>query len=220
VTFTLTQPSGSFAGNSSVAYNSLGFSRISIAGKSTSSGVLGVAIFDPNNDTQNDNTLTDFSGIRLGIFLHTIVDAGFGPPSSSLFRLTFDSLAPDLGGVPIGNTAGDDLRLAGTTVGTRTNEIRTAIDDFARFTSVVLAHECGHSMGLVQNGAMPIGLYGNDSTNFPGSSDGHIRNTSLFPSGATNVMSPSLSYSATLNAATGFNTLNLAYLREQVLYGN
>lgn len=220
ITFTLTQPSGSFGGSSSVAYNSLGYSQISIAGASSSAGVLGVAIFNPNNTTQDDDTQTNFSGIRLGIFLHTMVDAGFAPPSSSLFRLTFDSLAPSLGGTPIGNTASDDLRLTGATTGTRTNEIRTAIDDFARFTSVVLAHECGHSMGLVQNGAMPLGLYGNDSTNFPGSSDGHIRNTALFPTGSTNVMSPSLSYSTTLNTSTAFNTLNLAYLRERVLYGN
>ena len=220
ISFTLTQPSGSFGSSSSVAYNSLGYSQISIAGASSSAGVLGVAIFNPNNTTQDDDTQTNFVGTRLGIFLHTMVNAGFLPPSSSLFRLTFDSLAPALGGTPIGNVAGDDTRLTGATTGARTNEIRAAIDDFARFTAVVLAHECGHSMGLVQNGAMPTGLYGNDSTNFPGSSDGHIRNTSLFPAGSTNVMSPSLSYSSTLNTATGFNTLNLAYLREQVLYGN
>jgi len=33
-------------------------------------------------------------------------------------------------------------------------------------------------------------------------------------------MSPSLSYSGAVNAASAFNTLNLAYLREQVFYGN
>jgi hypothetical protein len=67
---------------------------------------------------------------------------------------------------------------------------------------------------------MPLGLYGNDTTNFPGSSDGHIRNTALFPAGSTNIMSPSLGYSTALGASTGFNTLNLAYLREQATYGN
>jgi hypothetical protein len=33
-------------------------------------------------------------------------------------------------------------------------------------------------------------------------------------------MSPSLSYSSAINAATAFNSLNRAYLRQQVLYGN
>jgi hypothetical protein len=153
---------------------------------------------------------------------HTIVDSGFGPPSSSTFRQTFDAFAPALGGAPIGNAVDglDDDRLNGTNNDTRAQEITAALEDLARFVAVVTAHECGHSMGLVQNGAMPTGLYGNDTTNFPGSSDGHIRNTALFPSGSTNVMSPSLSYSAAINAATAFNSLNLAYLREQVYYGN
>ena len=84
----------------------------------------------------------------------------------------------------------------------------------------VVAHECGHSLGMVINGAMPTGLYGNDTTNFPNSADGHIRNTSLFPAGATNLMSPSLNFTLATDAASAFNTLNLAYLREQVFYGN
>lgn len=220
VTFTTTQPSGSFGTSSSVSYASLGYSQISIAGAPTSSGQLGVAIFDPNNTTQNNNTKTDFNGLRLGVFLFTIVKSGFEPPSTTRFRQTFDTFAPALGGVAIGNDAQDGLRLVGTLVDARSADIDAALADFARFTAVVTAHECGHSMGLVQNGAMPTGLYGGDSTNFPGSSDGHIRNTALFPTGSTNIMSPSLAYSTALGASTGFNTLNLAYLREQATYGN
>ena len=220
IQFTLTRPSGAFGSSSSVSYASIGYSQISIAGASTSAGVLGVAIFDPSNDTQNDNTRTDFLGTRLGIFLHTIVDSGLGPPSSSLFRLTFGPFTPALGGTPIGNDPQDDERLNGTVTDARFDEIFAAIDDLARFCAVITAHECGHSMGLVQNGAMPLGLYGNDTTNFPGSSDGHIRTAALFPAGASNVMSPTLSYSIALNPATTFNSLNLAYLREQVFYGN
>ena len=221
VTFTLTAPTPGFGASSSVPYASLGHSRISIAGSSTTTGVLGIAIFDPNNETQNDNTRLDFAQTtRLGIFLHTIVDSGFGPPASNLFRQTFAGLAPALGGTPIGADPADGGRLTGATTDARATAIDVAIADLARFTAVVTAHECGHSMGLVQNGAMPIGLHGNDTVNFPGSSDGHIRNAATFPVGSTNVMSPSLSYNATLSPATAFNTLNLAYLREQVTYGN
>jgi len=225
VAFTLTQPGGSFGGNPSVPYNSFGYSQISIAGSASSPGVLGVAIFDPSNTTQNDDTRTDFgaSQIRLGIFLHTIVDAGMGPPASSAFRLTFSPFAESLGGVEIG-TAADGLdgeRLLGNLpADPRSAQIDAALADLARFTAVVTAHECGHSVGLVQNGAMPVGLYGNDVANFPGSSDGHIRTAALFPPGAINVMSPALSYSLAINPATAFNKLNLAYLREQVFYGN
>ncbi len=220
VLFTTTQPGGSFGNQSSVPYDQLGFSRISIAGSSVTAGVLGIAIFDPSNATQNDDTRTDFQGERLGVFLHTIADSGMGPPSSSAFRLTFGPLAPALSGIAIGNDAQDGARLTGMLNDSRRNQIDTAIDDLARFAAVIAAHECGHSMGLVRDGAMPNGLYGGDATNFPGSTTGHIRTPLLFPAGATNVMSPALSYSAAIHPQTAFNRLNLAYLREQVFYGN
>lgn len=219
VQFTVTPPGVGFGGSSSVPYGAIGHSRIAIAGASDIDGVLGVAIFDPNNGTQNDNTRTDFGGTRLGVFLHTIVDTGLGPPAGNAFRLTFDDFAPVLGGTPIGEQAADADRLTGVLADARANAIDLAIADLARFTAVVTAHECGHSMGLVQNGAMPVGLYGGDAVNFPGSSDGHIRNAALFPAG-TNIMSPALSYQAAIHPATAFNSLNLAYLREQATYGN
>ncbi|MCR9246183.1 MAG: hypothetical protein NXI31_14225 [bacterium] len=219
VTFTTTQPAGTFTA-SSVGYSSFPYSQISIAGSATSPGTLGIAIFDPSNTTQDDNTQVDFGGTRLGVFLHTIADAGLQGPGASLFRQTFDDLAPSRGGTPIGADANDCQRIDDALNDGRATTIDNAIADFARFTAIVIAHECGHSMGLVENGAMPIGLYGNDTTNFGGSSDGHIRNTSLFPTGATNVMSPTLTYSATIDPASMFNTLNLAYLREQIFYGN
>ena len=220
VTFTTTPPGGSFGTNSSVPYHELGFSRISVAGSSATAGVLGIAIFDPSNATQNDNTLIDFQGERLGVFLHTIADAGLRSAASSQFRLTFAPFVPALGGTAIGDDGGDGNRLNGLLGDAREADIDAAIAELARFTAVVVAHECGHSMGLVQNGAMPQGLYGGDSANFPGSSDGHIRTQSLFPTGATNIMSPSLSYTTATHPATAFNRLNLAYLREQVFYGN
>ncbi|MFY9344495.1 MAG: hypothetical protein WAT39_18525, partial [Planctomycetota bacterium] len=167
VTFTLTQPAGTFT-NPFVPYASLGFSRISIAGASDLQGVLGVAIFDPNNEEQNDNTVTNFGGsTRLGVFLHTIVDSQFGSDPTSLFHQTFDQFVPiDFPGPPVGagipiGTA-DAARVNGTQTDARSAAIDTAIADFARFTAIVTGHECGHSVGLVVNGAMPLGLYGNN----------------------------------------------------------
>lgn len=220
ISFTTTQPAGSFGTSSSVPYATFGYSQISIAGSSATAGVLGIAIFDPSNGTQNDDTLTDFQGERLGVFLHTIADSGMGPPSSSAFRLTFGPLAPSLGGAAIGSDGQDGQRLTSVLNDARKTVIDTAIADLARFTAVVVAHECGHSMGLVRNGAMPLGLYGNDTVNFPGSTNGHIRTQALFPSGSTNVMSPALSYGSATHPSSAFNRLNLAYLREQVFYGN
>lgn len=221
--FTLTDPGGSFGGSTSVPYANLGYSQICLAGSAETPGVLGVAQFDPNNTRQNDDCLLEGQNgslNRLGVFLHTVADSGLGPPSTSTFRLVFNAFAPAIGGTPIGDAAGDDMRLTGALNDTRTVRIDAAIADLGRFAAVVLAHEMGHSVGLVQNGPMPLGLYGNDPTNFPGSANGHIRTQSHFPAGSTNVMSPQLSYPTAIDGNTGFNSLNLAYLREQAFYGN
>jgi len=180
--------------------------------------VIGIAIFDPSNSTQNDNSLLDFGGQRLGVFLHTIADSGMGQGAASNFRMTFDPFAPDPGGIPIGDDPQDGGRLNGLVSDSRTIDINTALRDLARFLATVTAHECGHSVGLVENGPMPTGLYGDDSVNFPGSANGHIRNASQFPSGSVNLMSPSLSYETAISPSSAFNTLNLAYLREQIFY--
>ena len=73
-------------------------------------------------------------------------------------------------------------------------------------------------MGLVQDGAMPTGLYGGDSVNFPSSSSGHIFNASFLTLGAQNVMSPAVSFDSALDPDTTFNTLNSAYLKEQAVH--
>jgi hypothetical protein len=225
--FTFTAP-GAFPPQTSVPYSSFGFAQICIAGAEDpagNTGILGVAILDPNNANQENDCLLDFAGVqRLGVFLHTAVDTGFRESGLSTFRMTYDPLRPDLvpAGTPIGNHADgmDAGRVAGTVTDARGTTIQNAINRLARFIAVVTAHECGHSMGLVVDGAMPTGLYGGDPTNFPGSTSGHIRNDSLFPPGAQNVMSPAISFASAIVPATAFNSLNIAYLRERALYNN
>lgn len=222
VSFTWTQPTGNFGTTSSFSYGSFGYSQICLGGAfDATSAVLGVAQFDPNNTRQNNNCLLeDGTNPRLGVFLHTIADGGFRSSAGTTFRVLFNQLAPALGGNPIGTVANDLQRLLGTQSDGRAALIEVAVEDIARYLAVVLAHECGHSHGLVQNGAQPTGLYGNDTVNFPSSTNGHIRTPLLFPNGGINIMSPSLSYTLATDPNTAFNSLNLAYLREQVSYGN
>lgn len=221
VSFTFTAPGTFPSGQSTVAYASFGFSQICIAGAEDpagNTGVLGVALFDPNNARQDNDCLTDYQGQRLGVFLHTLINEGMKPPSSSTFRTTFDALTPARSGTPIGGDSQDGARLLGQLSDGRTTTINNAIARIARVTAVIAAHEMGHSLGLVKDGAMPTGLFGGDSTNFPASTSGHIRMpVTVFPSGSTNVMSPSLSFDSALSTSTAFNTLNLAYLRERIL---
>ena len=84
--------------------------------------------------------------------------------------------------------------------------------------------------GLIfSDGAMPIGLYGNDNVNFPvptgvnpASASGHINvGAPLFPFGTKNVMSPALAFSEVQQFPfTRFNSLNLTYLLERVIHNN
>lgn len=221
ITWTYTAP-GAFPGGASFTnYNSLGFSAICIAGAADTvgtSGILGVALFDPGNNFQDNNCDDDFSGQRLGVFFHTIANEGFRSTPTSTFRQTFDPFTPVRGGTPIGDDPSDGDRLLGSLGDARASAIDLAISRLARFVAVILAHECGHSMGLVKNNASPAGLYGNLPGIFPGSNNGHIAlSDTLYPGAALNIMSPVISLDAALSAGTDYNTLNRAYLREQVL---
>ncbi len=228
--FTFTAPGTFPGGSSSIPYGSFSFSQICIAGAADTvpSGVLGSALFDPRNAFQNNDCLENFNGIRLGIFVHTLVRIGYlsGGPSST-FRSTYDPLTPAIGGIPVGDDASDADRLNGILVDARSMQIDNAIFRLSRVIAVVLAHECGHSMGLVTNGPMPNGLYGNDPVNFPlspglpaAAADGHIETLSQFPPGSQNIMSPAISFDAALSNSTGFNSLILSYLKEQALYND
>lgn len=230
IAFTFDSPGTFPAGQSSVGYGNLSFSRICLAGAASTSptGTLGAALYDPNNQTQNDDCIDDFNGQRLGVFLHTFAHVGLRAGGTSTFRQTFVPFIPQIvsgnppaSGVPIGEDGQDADRLLGNRQDPRRDQIDNAIFGIARAAAVVIAHECGHSMGLVANGAMPAGLYGDDAVNFPTNSSSaslHIETPGLFPGGAQNVMSPSVAYDAALHPSTGFNSLNLAYLRERALY--
>jgi hypothetical protein len=145
--------------------------------------------------------------------------------AATSFAMTFNFFTPwKIGGgngIPVGFDNLDGARLNNPLLDTRAGRIATAIRDFARFVAVIVAHECGHSMGLVQNTAMPGGLYGDLVSVFPGSSRGHIKMPiTIFPGNAINIMTPSISYVGTLNGGTRFNSLNLAYLLEAAIYNN
>ncbi len=225
ISFTDISPGAFPSPSGFVAYNSASFSQMCIAGSFDAvgnSGVLGLALFDPNNANQENDCITEFpspGGARLGVFLHTLVNNGFLDSPVSLFRQTYDPFTPARGRTPIGADSMDGQRLANVLNDARATEIDLAIQRLARFAAVVAAHEMGHSMGLVPDGTMPTGLYGNDAANFPGSNPGHIMMpASIFTGGAVNIMTPALSFDSTLIPTTRFNTLNLAYLRERVLY--
>jgi hypothetical protein len=234
IRFTWSDPGPFPVGKALVPYRDSSHSRIAIGAANglggSGAGAVGIAFYDPSNRNQDNNTLPPgtYDGVvvqtRLGIFPHTLIAASINLLGSQ-FHQTFSPFV-DHRGTPIGEAAGDATRLVNLTLNAggdaRQTAMRAAIDGLGQFVAVVVAHECGHSVGLVKDGAMPAGLYGGDPVNFPGSTSGHIDlgTTSLFPPGATEVMAPVLSYPGTLHPQTAFNPLILGYLRERVLYNN
>lgn len=228
VEFTFNDP-GEFPGSRPfVDYDKYTHSRIAVGGATTISGAQGTAIFDSNNRSQENNALDvgAYGGVvlsaRLGVFIHTMIAADINRSGSKL-RADFDPFIR-FRGTPIGEDSGDKARLqnilASTNGDSRQTAMITAIDNLSRFIAVLLAHECGHSMGLVEDGAMPAGLYGGLPAFFSGSTSGHIdlSSTSIFASPATEIMTASVSYESSVDANTNFNPLLRAYLREQLYY--
>lgn len=213
VEFTFDDPGDFPSARPFVDYNAATHSRMAIGSSATINGTLGVALFDPNNRTQDNNTLDEgtHGGVqlssRLGVFIHTMIAADINRLGSGL-RADFDDLIR-FRGTPVGEDSGDGTRLqnilANTSGDARQTAIKNAVDKLGRFIAVIVAHECGHSIGLVQDGAMPGGLYGGSSS-FPGSSSGHLdlSSTMIFPSSATEIMSPAVSYERSVDAGTNF----------------
>lgn len=69
---------------------------------------------------------------------------------------------------------------------------------------VILAHEIGHSVGLVAPGASPIGLHGDDSLH-----DDY--------GGSTDVMAAAVGYDSLVSLDYAFRDLDLAYLRQRLM---
>ncbi len=219
VSFTFNDP-GSFGSQQIVSYESGTHSRMAI-GSQAIGGQLGLALFDPHNKFHEDDTGL-FSTLRLGVFPLTAIQATVNTLGSP-FRLTYDAFIKGRG-TPIGNQASDGTRLlnieagGSTVLDQRQADMQTALFRWARFIAVVTAHECAHSMGLVKDGAQPVGLYGG-LAQFGGSA-GHLdlSGTTIFPAGAQEVMTSAISFQKSYHTGTGFNALFLSYFRHLGIY--
>jgi len=120
------------------------------------SGTLGVALFDPNNRYQDDDTLTDYAGLqRLGVFLHTINHDGMVAYPSSVVRTTFDPFTPARLGTPIGGDELDGPRLRLELLDARATAMFHAVTRLARRPRIALV---GHEPDLGHLASRLIGL--------------------------------------------------------------
>lgn len=181
-----------------------------------STGVLGRALFDLRNGNPAERNTSSSPG--LGVFpaemfvyqsqLHLQV----WPSYMTRFAERFLPLCPAMGGTPVGAHPHDaavlraefDPDAATSAQRARRQTVLAAVDDWAAIVGIVLAHEVGHSVGLVAPGDAPTGLYG----------DASLHNAFA---GATEVMSASVGYESMTTLAYAFRDLDMAYLRHRTL---
>jgi hypothetical protein len=136
--------------------------RICVGGDSNIGGpLLGATFLDVHNFLED----SDDCGGSSGIFPQAIDNLW----SADLdYQAAIHPVDPDEGGVPVGEDPDDAVVLdPGFDPGTATAAqlarlavIQDAVDAFSQVLATVIAHETGHSFGLVAHGAAPAGLYG------------------------------------------------------------
>jgi hypothetical protein len=136
--------------------------RICVGGDSNIGGsLLGASFLDVHNTLED----SDDCGGSSGIFPQAIDNLW----SADLdYQAAIHPVDPGEGGVPVGEDPDDAIVLdPGFDPGTATaaqlarlTVIQDAVDAFSQVLATVIAHETGHSFGLVAHGAVPAGLYG------------------------------------------------------------
>jgi len=181
-----------------------------------STGVLGRAFYDYCNKTVDERNTTSSPGTGVfpaEMFLYqTRTHTQLYPAFVTAFASRFLPLCADMGGTPAGAhpldatvlQPGFDYEAASAAERARWNTVMAAMDDWATVIGVILAHEVGHSVGLVAPGDMPFGLFG----------DATLHNTYA---GAAEVMAASVSYEAMTSLEYRFRDVDLAYLRQRIL---
>jgi len=209
-----------------------GFSAIAVGGGDTTKAYLGMSLLDERN-LRNELDV----GPSYGVFTTRAIGKVFEALETDAFvkmvaEAFFGAFVPELGkgGTRVGEDAldatilasGFDPKTASAAAADRYDKLKFLVETLGRLAGALVAHEMGHSLGLVANGPPPHGLFGGEANAAfvnPAQTTSHHIDTPGF-----NLMEagPGSAGSATFNVAQyltppRFNELNLAYLRGRVL---
>ncbi len=178
--------------------------------------LFGQALTDANNQQADDDTAAD-----LGIFTTSLLRAILQQPVA---QKLLAQVVPALGGQPIGSLASDaallDPKLDPNAITEPQAKQRAVLYKLvmrllATGLSSLLAHEIGHSLGLVQPGLPPHGLLaGIDGPWLAGPSDGWHIDT---PGPNLMQQGKSLNMTEILSQSPAFSPMELGYLRRHLL---
>jgi hypothetical protein len=204
------------------ALDAEGVSRIAVGGDGDAedqvAGTFGRAWLDWNNQTPQDNTRHG-----VGVFPTALARAALNQPIAALL---LGACRPDLGGVPFGASPHDaafiGLEVPPGDLPEASLERAELYGLVMRFVALglasILAHEVGHSLGLVPSGPPPHGLFAEVSVDFVASvtTAAHIDlpGLNLMQTGGSAQVGEILS-----GAEPAFEPLSLAYLRRMLVVG-
>jgi hypothetical protein len=208
------------------------FSMIGFGGGALEDSLVGLSMsIDPRNDGNEDNAQEGFGCLTTSLFRYIIEALEEDPGLADLAAMMFGAAMPNLGGVPFGAHPEDHLVVdpdvpdgelsADGVLRRKTWNLMTDTVGFGLAALVV--HEIGHSVGLVAYGAPPHGLFGGEKNaafveNPAGCAGAHLDTAGLNLMQAGPGSGNGFEISADLLTATvGFNELNAAYLKGQIL---
>ena len=208
------------------------FSKIGFGGGDLSESLLGLSeSIDPRNDGNENNAKPGYGCLTTSLFRYLIEAVEEDPGLADIAVMMFGAIMPTLGGTPLGvlpedhlviDPAVPDAELSAAALQRRkTWDLMVDLMGFG--LAALTVHEIGHSVGLVAYGAPPHGLFGGEKeaafVENPGGCKGaHIDTAGLNlmqagpGSGNGFVISMDL-----LSQPIGFNELNSAYLKGQVV---
>lgn len=208
------------------------FSMIGFGGGELEDSLVGLSMsIDPRNDGNEDNAQEGYGCLTTSLFRYIIEALEEDPGLADLAAMMFGAAMPNLGGVPFGahpedhlvvDPAVPDAELSAD--GVLRRKTWTLMTDTVGFgLAALVVHEIGHSVGLVAYGAPPFGLFGSEKNaafveNPAGCAGAHLDTAGLNLMQAGPGSGNGFEISADLlTASVGFNELNAAYLKGQIL---
>lgn len=208
------------------------------SGATTASSTLGQAWYDSRNllHEANLNTgVTSPTNQTTGVYLLGMFKRQAASASTTSWRerLLNKFVSGSTGGTPVGESSDDDDVLAGTfsrssgsntsAQNARYDAIMDGIEVVALYASAVLAHEVGHSVGLVGDGPPKTGLFGNAHYNntFTEATSTNTNTSKHLDFLGADIMSASVAVESTLVTGSDFmrfNPLDLGYLLNRILF--
>lgn len=208
------------------------FSMIGFGGGNLAADYVGMSESLDRRNVRNENNAKKDYGVMTTSLIRYFYQLLFADPSIlDLAQLFLGDLLPTLGGIPMGEKAGDDRAVdmavpdgdLAADVLDRRQKMLAALELVCGGLAALTSHEIGHSLGLVPYGHPPYGFFADEKKadfieNPAGSIGPHIDTTgqNLMQAGPGSGNLPPMSIGF-LMSPWFFNELNLAYLQGRVV---